>query len=46
MENQEKIKLGWFSYSCCEDSTIVLTEIMNDHWQNGRRSSTSDMYVY
>jgi len=28
-----KIRIGWFSYSCCEDSTIVLTEIMNDHWQ-------------
>ncbi len=27
------IRIGWFSYSCCEDSTIVLTEIMNDHWQ-------------
>jgi coenzyme F420-reducing hydrogenase gamma subunit len=28
-----KIRIGWFSYSCCEDSTIVLTEMMNDHWQ-------------
>ena len=29
-----KIRIGWFSYSCCEDSTIVLTEILNDHWQD------------
>ncbi len=37
MENQEKIKLGWFSFSCCEDSTIMMTEIMNDHWQDWKR---------
>ncbi len=24
-----KIRIGWFSFSCCEDSTIVLTEMMN-----------------
>lgn len=28
-----KIRIGWFSFSCCEDSTIVFTELMNDHWQ-------------
>ena len=28
-----KIKIGWFTFSCCEDNTIVMTEIMNDHWQ-------------
>ena len=28
-----KIKIGWFSFSCCEDNTIVMTEVMNDHWQ-------------
>lgn len=28
-----KIKIGWFSYSCCEDNTVVMTEIMNDYWQ-------------
>ncbi|MDD5251297.1 MAG: hypothetical protein PHT12_01515 [Patescibacteria group bacterium] len=30
----KKIRVGWFSYSCCEDSTIVFTEILNDHWQD------------
>lgn len=32
MNPGEKIKIGWFSFSCCEDSTIVFTEILNDHW--------------
>lgn len=30
---KQKIRVGWFSFSCCEDSTIVFTELMNDHWQ-------------
>lgn len=29
----KKIKVGWFSFSCCEDSTVIFTEILNDHWQ-------------
>lgn len=29
----KKIKIGWFSFSCCEDNTVVMTEILNDHWQ-------------
>lgn len=33
----KKIRIGWFSFSCCEDSTIVLTEIMNDHWQEWKK---------
>ena len=33
MEDIQKIKIGWFSFSCCEDSTIVFTELLNDHWQ-------------
>lgn len=36
MEN-DKIKIGWFSFSCCEDNTIVMTEIMNDHWQEWKK---------
>jgi sulfhydrogenase subunit delta len=27
----DKLKIGWFSFSCCEDSTIVFTELMNDY---------------
>lgn len=33
MPDAPKIKIGWFSFSCCEDNTIVMTEVMNDHWQ-------------
>lgn len=33
MMDGKKIKLGWFSFSCCEDNTVVMTEVMNDHWQ-------------
>ncbi len=29
----EKLTIGWFSFSCCEDNTVVMTEVMNDHWQ-------------
>jgi coenzyme F420-reducing hydrogenase gamma subunit len=35
--NSEKIRIGWFSFSCCEDNTIVMTEIMNDHWEEWRK---------
>ncbi len=27
-----KLRIGWFSFSCCEDSTILFTEILNDHY--------------
>lgn len=27
-----KLRIGWFSFSCCEDSTIVFTEILNDYY--------------
>lgn len=30
----KKLKIGWFSFSCCEDSTIVFTELLNDHWKD------------
>lgn len=36
MEN-DKIKIGWFSFSCCEDNTIVMTEVLNDHWQEWKK---------
>lgn len=33
MEETQKKKLvvGWFSFTCCEDSTILFTELLNDH---------------
>ena len=36
-EAPPKIRVGWFSFSCCEDNTVVLTEIMNDHWQEWKK---------
>lgn len=32
-----KIKIGWFTFSCCEDNTVIMTEVMNDHWQEWKR---------
>ena len=29
----KKLKIGWFSFSCCEDSSIVFTELLNDHYK-------------
>jgi len=27
----KKLIIGWFSFTCSEDSTILLTELLNDH---------------
>ncbi|MBL7053891.1 hypothetical protein ISS06_01670 [Patescibacteria group bacterium] len=32
MAKQKKLRIGWFSFTCCEDSTIVFTELLNDYW--------------
>jgi len=37
MPEKQKIKIGWFSFSCCEDNTVVMIEVMNDHWQEWKR---------
>lgn len=29
---KKKLVVGWFSFTCCEDSTILLTELLNDHY--------------
>jgi len=31
MEEKKKMVVGWFSFTCCEDSTILFTELLNDH---------------
>ena len=36
-DTAQKIKIGWFTFSCCEDNTIVMTEVMNDHWEEWKR---------
>ena len=30
-DRHKKLVVGWFSFTCCEDSTILLTELLNDH---------------
>jgi sulfhydrogenase subunit delta len=30
-QEKKKLVIGWFSFTCCEDSTILLTELLNDH---------------
>lgn len=37
MNMSKKLRIGWFSFSCCEDSTIIFTELLNDYyreWKN------------
>ncbi len=29
-----KLKVGWFSFTCCEDSTIIFTELLNTHYKD------------
>ena len=31
-ETQKKLRIGWFSFSCCEDSTVMFAELLNDHF--------------
>lgn len=31
MDQKKKLVIGWFSFTCCEDSTILLTEMLNDY---------------
>lgn len=33
----KKIKIGWFSFSCCEDNAIVFTDLMDEHWQEWKK---------
>ena len=30
----QKLKVGWFSFTCCEDSTIIFTELLNLNYKN------------
>jgi sulfhydrogenase subunit delta len=34
---QKKLVIGWFSFTCSEDSTILLTELLNDHFDEWKR---------
>jgi coenzyme F420-reducing hydrogenase gamma subunit len=30
----KRLRIGWFTFSCCEDSTIIFTELLNTHWDD------------
>lgn len=29
----KKIRIGWFTFTCCEDSTIMFTELLNTYYK-------------
>jgi sulfhydrogenase subunit delta len=31
-EQNKKLRIGWFTFTCCEDSTIMLIELLNEHF--------------
>lgn len=32
-----KLRIGWFTFTCCEDSTVIFAELMNDHFETWRK---------
>lgn len=36
-KNNKKLVVGWFSFTCCEDSTILFTELLNDHLEEWKK---------
>jgi sulfhydrogenase subunit delta len=37
VNTKKKLVVGWFSFTCCEDSTILFTELLNDHFEEWRK---------
>jgi sulfhydrogenase subunit delta len=37
-DQHKRLVVGWFSFTCCEDSTILFTELFNDHFDEWRRA--------
>ena len=31
-DGNNKLRIGWFTFTCCEDSTIMMTELLNEHF--------------
>ena len=36
-DQHRRLVVGWFSFTCCEDSTILFTELLNDHLDEWKR---------
>lgn len=34
----KKLRVGWFTFTCCEDSTIIFTELLNTHWKDWKNN--------
>lgn len=34
---KKKMVVGWFSFTCCEDSTILFTELLNEHFDKWKK---------
>ncbi|VVB81403.1 Sulfhydrogenase 1 subunit delta [uncultured archaeon] len=37
MAKKGKLRVGWFSFACSEDSTIMMTEVLNECWQEWKK---------
>jgi sulfhydrogenase subunit delta len=37
MDTPSKLVIGWFSFTCSEDSTILLTEMLNRHFEEWKK---------
>ena len=37
MGKKGKLRVGWFTFACSEDSTILMTEVMNECWQEWKK---------
>lgn len=35
--DKKKLVVGWFSFTCSEDSTILFTELLNDHFNEWKK---------
>ncbi len=36
-QDGKKLRIGWFTFTCCEDSTVIFTELLNDHFETWRK---------
>jgi hypothetical protein len=36
-DQHKRLVVGWFSFTCCEDSTILFTELLNDHFDDWKK---------
>lgn len=37
MSTAKKLVVGWFTFTCSEDSTILFTELLNDHFDDWKK---------